>query len=203
MMIGICGGIGSGKSVVSRILRLRGEAVYDCDLEAKRIMDSSEEVLMALNNRYGDAVCPPKGPICRPELARRVFDSDKERLWLNSLVHRLVREDVSLWLSARMAEGRELCFVESAIPASSGLAGMCDEVWTVTAADEVRVARVKDRDTLPEEAIWSRIRSQKEEDRVLSGLPVRIRIIDNSGDRSLLLQINQAIFDSRAGAEGQ
>ena len=51
MMIGICGGIGSGKSVVSRILRLRGDAVYDCDLEAKRIMDSSEEVLTALNVR--------------------------------------------------------------------------------------------------------------------------------------------------------
>ena len=56
MMIGICGGIGSGKSVVSRILRLRGDAVYDCDLEAKRIMDSSEEVLTALNGRYGDDV---------------------------------------------------------------------------------------------------------------------------------------------------
>ncbi len=66
MMIGICGGIGSGKSVVSRVLRLRGEHVYDCDLEAKRIMDSSEEVLDALHERYGDVVCPVGGPICRP-----------------------------------------------------------------------------------------------------------------------------------------
>lgn len=57
-LIGICGGIGSGKSVISRVLRLRGEAVYDCDLEARRIMDTSEEVLRLLHERYGEEVCP-------------------------------------------------------------------------------------------------------------------------------------------------
>ena len=186
MMTGICGGIGSGKSVVSRILRLRGEAVYDCDLEAKRIMDSSEEVLSALHGRYGDAVCPVGGPICRPELAKRVFGSDEERMWLNALVHRMVREDVARWHASCMAEGRERCFVESAILASSGLAAMCDGVWLVTASEAVRVARIMQRDSLPEEAILRRSRSQQEEERMLfdSGKP--IRVIDNSGDEPLV-----------------
>lgn len=189
MMIGICGGIGSGKSVVSRILRLRGEPVYDCDLEAKRIMDSSEEVLAALHERYGDAVCRHGGPICRPELARRVFGCDEERLWLNSLVHRLVREDVGRWHAACMEEGHERCFVEAAILASSGLAGMCDEVWLVTAPEAIRVARVRQRDSLSEEAIRGRIRSQHEEERLLGASGIRVREIDNSGTVALLAQV--------------
>ena len=189
MMIGICGGIGSGKSVVSRILRLRGEPVYDCDLEAKRIMDSSEEVLEALHERFGDEVCPSCGPISRPELARRVFGSDEVRLWLNSLVHRLVRDDAARWYAARMSEGHERCFVEAAVLATSGLAAICDEVWLVSAPESIRVARVRQRDSLSEEAILSRIRSQQEEERILTAVGVPVREIDNYGSHSLLLQV--------------
>lgn len=188
-MIGICGGIGSGKSVVSRILRLRGEAVYDCDLEAKRIMDGSREVLDALNERYGEEVCPVGGPICRPELAKRVFGSDEERLWLNSLVHRLVREDVARWNVSQMKKGAKRCFVESAILATSGLSAMCDEIWLVTASEDVRIARIEQRDSLDDAAIRKRIQSQKEEENAIAASAIPLRIIDNSGDLPLLDQI--------------
>ena len=189
MIIGICGGIGSGKSVVSRILRLRGDAVYDCDLEAKRIMDHSEEVLSALHGRYGDTVCPAKGPICRPELAKRVFGEDKERLWLNSLVHRLVREDVARWSDEQMREGKERCFVESAILASSGLAAMCSEIWIVTAPEDIRIARTAARDSLDEDAIRKRISSQTVEESLLKLSSIPVRFIENDGVRSLLEQV--------------
>ncbi len=193
MMIGICGGIGSGKSVVSRILRLRGEHVYDCDLEAKRIMDSSAEVLDALHERYGDAVCPEGGPICRPELARRVFGNDDERLWLNALVHKLVRVDVAAWHDLLILDGCERCFVESAILAGSGLAAMCDEIWLVTASEEIRTARIKLRDSIDEEAIKKRILSQQEEERLIHEAGIPVRIIDNSGSRPLLPQLIWAL----------
>ena len=189
MMIGICGGIGSGKSVVSRVLRLRGEAVYDCDLEAKRIMDGSREVLDALHLRYGDEVCLVGGPICRPELAKRVFGSEDERLWLNSLVHRLVREDLERWHSEKMAEGHCRCFVESAILASSGLAKMCEEIWMVTASEDVRIKRIESRDSLDAESIRKRILSQKEEESLLEATCIPLRIIDNSGTIPLLTQL--------------
>ncbi len=185
-MIGICGGIGSGKSVVSRVLRLRGEAVYDCDLEAKRIMDGSEEVRSALHERYGDAVCPLVGPICRSELAKRVFGNDEERLWLNSLVHRLVREDLGRWHEAKASEGCGRCYVESAILATSGLARMCDEIWIVTASEDVRIARIKSRDSLDDESIQKRIRSQQEEETLLNALNIPLRVINNSGVVPLL-----------------
>lgn len=185
-LIGITGGIGSGKSVVSRILRLRGEAVYDCDLEAKRIMDESEEVLTALNERFGDEVCPVGGPIDRKALSRHVFGSDEHRLWLNSLVHRLVREDIILWSKVLEESGATRCYVESAILATSGLTAICDEIWIVTAPEKERIERVKGRDGLDEEDIRKRIESQKEEQRLVLAAGIPVRTIDNGSKASLL-----------------
>lgn len=187
--IGITGGIGSGKSVVSRTLRLRGCPVYDCDAEAKRIMDESEEVLDALNRRFGEDVCPKGGPIDRKRLAKFVFSEEEERLWLNNLVHRLVREDIVAWRHAAENSGQSICFVESAIMASSGLAAMCDEVWMVTASEDVRIARVDSRDGDDPESIRRRIKSQAEEERLIreSGIPLRT-IGNNPGD-ALLTEI--------------
>lgn len=189
MMIGICGGIGSGKSVVSRILRLRGLSVYDCDLEAKRIMDTSEEVLKALNSRFGDDVCPVNGPIDRRRLAHHVFGNDDHRLWLNSLVHRLVRDDVLVWCDAELESGHKICYVESAILASSGLADLCDEVWIVNAPEEERISRVVGRDGIDADAVRSRIKSQLHELELLESSKSAIRIIENAASSSLLEQI--------------
>lgn len=187
--IGIAGGIGSGKSVVSRILRLRGCAVYDCDFEARRIMDSSEEVHEALHQRFGNEVCTVGGPINRPRLAQYVFESDDHRLWLNSLVHRLVIKDVKAWRKAFGNTGAEVCYVESAILASSGLAHLCDEIWIVSAPEDIRIERVKARNSTDEVHIRKRIRSQQEEERLIleSGIPVRI--VDNGNDASLTMQL--------------
>lgn len=186
MLIGICGGIGCGKSVVSRILRLRGAEVYDCDLEARRIMDESEEILLALNERFGEDVCPIGGPIHRPNLARHVFSDDNHRLWLNSLVHRLVKEDIELWQRERTGE---ISYVESAIIASSGLAELCDEIWIITASEDERIARVRNRDGMSEQHIRRRMESQKEEERLLHTCGIPLRYIDNSMSSSLLEQL--------------
>ncbi|MDE6341492.1 MAG: dephospho-CoA kinase [Muribaculaceae bacterium] len=189
MMIGICGGIGSGKSVVSRILRLRGEAVYDCDLNAKRIMDTSAEVIHALHARYGDSVCPAGGPICRPALSERVFSDEKERLWLNNLVHHLVRDDVERWHIRQQSAGKPRAFVEAAILASSGLAALCSEIWLVSAPEDVRLSRVSVRDGHNPDHIRDRIRAQDREEDLLRECGVPLRIIDNSGSMPLMPQI--------------
>lgn len=187
--IGITGGIGSGKSVVSRILRLRGCLVYDCDAEAKRIMDESAEVLAALNGRFGEEVCPKGGPIDRKRLAQFVFGSDEERLWLNSLVHRLVREDIMRWRQMAAYTGKEKCFVESAIMASSGLSALCNEIWIVTASEDVRISRVGFRDGIDIDSIRRRIKSQEDEEKLLWDSGVPIRLISNNPEDSLLFEI--------------
>lgn len=189
-LIGITGGIGCGKSVLSRILRLRGEHVYDCDLEARRIMDGSEKVRGSLRGRFGEAVCPAGGPIDRKVLAAHVFGSDEHRRWLNALVHRLVRSDLKAWSAALEQAGAEVCFVESAILASSGIADLCDEVWLVTASDEVRVARVASRDGADPAGIAARMRAQTEEERLLNEKGIPLRSISNNPPDSLLRQLD-------------
>lgn len=189
-IIGITGGIGGGKSVVSRILRLKGHEVYDCDREAKRIMDTYPSVLKALNERFGDEVCPPAGPINRPNLAKIVFSSEHHLHWLNRLVHDSVRLDFLSRCSAQMETNPfATMYVESAILASSGLAKHCDEVWVVDASEEERIRRVTARDRLSEAEITLRIESQRKEMKLLRESGVPLRIIDNSGDASLLEQI--------------
>lgn len=188
-IIGICGGIGSGKSVVSRMLRLRGEAVYDCDIEARRLMDTTPEVLRKLNIRYGDKVCPPQGPICRTELAKRIFGDDRERQWLNSMVHQMVREDVRTWAESLFSTGRERCYVESAIPATSGLTAMCNGIILVDAPESIRITRVKDRDGLDEASIRRRIASQEEEERLIKESGCMVVSICNDDVSSVLESI--------------
>lgn len=187
MLRGIAGGIGAGKSVVSRILRLRGFGVYDCDCRAKEIMDNDEEILSSLHSHFGESVVNIlQRKINRAELASIVFSIEEERLWLNELVHDAVRRDIMCW--HKSAKGN--IFVESAIIVESGLAGLCSEVWYVDASAEVRIARVLARNPeLTLENIQARIRSQESERNALYSSGIPIRQILNDGTTPLLPQL--------------
>lgn len=168
-LIGLTGGIGSGKSVVSRVLRIRGCHVYDCDLEARRLMDGSEDVCRALRGRWGEDIYDSCGRLDRRRVAGYVFGDDAERAWLDALVHGMVRQDVKDW-TERHSDAPVL-FVESAILCTSGLAAMCAEVWEVTAPLQVRIARLAARSGLSEAEARARIEAQRHEAELLSQLP--------------------------------
>lgn len=177
-VIGITGGIGAGKSVVSRILRLKGYPVYDCDSEARSLMESSEEILAALQGRFGEECILECGGLNRGYIASRVFNDAEELTWLNALVHGAVREDVRDWVEARASAGKEILFVESAILYTSGLDKMCDRIWLVTAPEELRLERAMKRGGASEEDLRRRIESQRME---FDALPaVKVSEIENS-----------------------
>lgn len=177
-VIGITGGIGAGKSVVSRILRLKGYPVYDCDSEARSLMESSEEILAALQGRFGEECILECGGLNRGYIASRVFNDAEELTWLNTLVHGAVREDVRDWVEAHASAGKEILFVESAILYSSGLDKMCDRIWLVTAPEELRLERAMQRGGASEEDLRRRIESQRME---FDALPAgKVSEIENS-----------------------
>ena len=185
-LIGITGGIGSGKSVVSRILRLQGHCVYDCDHTAKILMEQNYSLKQAIAQRLGNECITSDGMLNRAEIARHVFsDGDKLR-WLNSMVHAIVVDDVRLW---RESSGSQNVFVESAILNSSGLSKICDEIWLVDAPVDVRIERATRRDYSSMGDVKKRVNAQKDE---YSCFPTHIplRVIRNYGDESLLEQIN-------------
>lgn len=177
-IIGITGGIGAGKSVVSRILRCRGFEVYDCDLEAKRIMDSSATLKKQLRSRLGKSCVSDTGVINRSEIAGIIFADESCRAWLNSRVHSMVCGDV-LEKARSTVDG--LLFVESAIMRTSKLTDLCSAIILVDAPVETRVRRAAGRDSVSAESVRRRIEAQKEEYGKFGDLPLFV-ILNSDGD---------------------
>lgn len=195
VVIGLTGGIGAGKSVVARVLRCKGFAVYDCDLEAKRIMEASGELKGELRRQWGDSCIRPDGSIARDMVAMHVFGDDDKRRWLNSKVHTLVREDIRQTIESKRVNDIEsektLFFVESAILNTSRLTEECDCIWLVEASEEVRLNRAMARDCSSIDKIACRMRSQQREFEDFGSKPVTV--FDNNDDSELLKSIELAL----------
>lgn len=157
--IGIAGGIGAGKSVVSRVLRCNGFPVYDCDSEAKKLMVTNLEIRNSLKEKLGNDIYFPDGTLNRKNLAGKLFSNPDVRAFVNSVVHTAVIKDIKE--TRRHIQG--LFFIESAILASSKLDRECDRIWLVEAPINERIRRVGIRDSIDSKEILKRIESQKEE----------------------------------------
>jgi len=160
-LTGITGGIGSGKSMVSRICRLLGYPVYDCDSRAKELMNSDVAVRDGIIRILGKNSYSESGEIDRRYISDAIFGDDKMLEAVNNLVHARVREDLVDWCRSRSQEKR--VFVESAVFFSSGLNAMTDSVWVVEAGNSIRIARVCQRDNCDVEAVNARMEAQKRE----------------------------------------
>ena len=154
-LIAITGGIGSGKSVVSKILMKLGYPVYDCDSRAKSIMDSSEAIKTALRDEISPDVITADNSIDRKRLSQIVFSDSTKLAKLNGIVHSAVRDDILSWIS-----DKKISFVETAILYESGLDRMVNQVWQVVAPPELRIERVMKRNGMTEQQIRARIEAQ-------------------------------------------
>ena len=135
-IVGITGGIGSGKSTIAQELAKRGFTVYDCDREAKRIIVEDAEVRQAIVGLFGENAYVD-GRYNTAYVAQRVFEDGALREQLNAIVHPAVEQDIRV---------KQPDFVESAILYESGLDKLCERVIVVEAPDEVRIARTIARD---------------------------------------------------------
>ena len=155
--IGITGGIGSGKSTVSRLLEVLGVPVYISDLETKRLMVSDSFIREELSALLGAEVYAG-GTLNKPLLASYLFGSPEHAKEINCIVHR-VKEDFRRWTQCRTAF--PIVGIESAILVEAGFAGEVDAIVMVYAPEEVRILRAVRRDASSRELIEKRIRSQK------------------------------------------
>ena len=146
--VGITGGIGSGKSRIAQELAKRGFVVYDCDREAKRIIEENEDVQKAIIELLGEEafIHLPLGHVPGIKyntkyVAKRVFSEPELLERLNAIVHPAVGEDIK----RKISEERTL-LIESAILYEAGLDRLCDRIIVVDAPEDVRIARVIERD---------------------------------------------------------
>ena len=168
MIIGLTGGIGSGKSTIAQGLRQMGYAVYDTDSEAKRLIVEDENVRTQMVQLFGNEVYA-NGVYQTALVAQRVFTDRSLLAKLNAIVHPAVRADILRWAtmqdspSFRKGLGVGLCFVECAILYQAGFNELCDKVVAVTAPEEVRLARVLARDHSTIDKVRARMRAQEAE----------------------------------------
>ena len=155
-IIGLTGGIGSGKTMVANYISSLGIPVYIADEEAKKIMDS-DNVVQAISNAFGDNIIQNK-KINREKLSKLVFNKPAELQKLNAIIHPLVKVDFDKWL--KNYEKFLFVFKEAAILFESGSYKYCDAVIAVTAPVETRLQRVIERDKSDRESVIKRMQNQ-------------------------------------------
>lgn len=185
--IAIIGGIGSGKSVVSRLFRLMNIPVYDCDSEAKRLMNTSAALRSELIKAIDERVYQADGVIDRAYLASFMFGNAQHVALVNSIVHPAVRADFKQWAANTQAS---IVAVETAILFESGLDADVDSIVLVSAPIETRISRAILRDHSNEQAIRQRMKSQMSDTELVTRAN---HIIQNDDTTSLIVQVEQVI----------
>jgi len=157
LIVGITGGIGSGKSTVARFLRAQGYKVYDSDLEAKKIQNTDAKVRAATIQLFGNKAYTGN-EMNRPFVAKRVFEDKNLLKKLNEIVHPAVKNDFLMWVKENKNE--KILFIESAILFESGFNSLVDKVLLISASKETRIYRVMKRDGVTRENVIQRIENQ-------------------------------------------
>ena len=182
--IGITGGIGSGKSIVTQLLTIYGIPAYIADDESKRLTNTAPAIRTALINLFGESIYTEQG-LNRQMLASQIFNNDLILKQVNNIIHPIVADDFNCWCTR---QENSLCAVESAILFESGFNKLTDVTLMVYAPLEIRISRVLSRDHVSKESIINRIKSQMpdEEKEQLADFT-----IINDGKHALIPQVEK------------
>lgn len=162
--LAITGSIGSGKSVVSRMMNVLGVPVYDCDVNAKRLMTDDEFIVSELKRMFGDECYEDDGTLNRQYIASRIF-TDKENIKrVNSLVHPVVKRDFEEWAAKQESS---VVAVETAILYESGMIEAVDKVLVVWADRETAISRTIQRSGMNRIQVENRMNNQMSVDDLL------------------------------------
>ena len=154
MILGITGGTGCGKTTLLELLRQRGAMVLDCDAIYHGLLETDPTLLAAIAQRFPGVVAD--GRLQRKKLGAVVFADEQALLDLNRITHAAVRQAVL----RKLAEGPELAAIDAIGLFEGGLAELCDLTVAVTAPEEMRIARLMERDGICREYALARIRAQ-------------------------------------------
>jgi dephospho-CoA kinase len=156
-VIGLTGGIGSGKSTIARVFETLGFPVFDADKEALYLYESDPTLLSEVVQTFGDDVLLSGGRLNRMALANIVFREEEALKKLNALVHPRVARRFEEWKQQQHAK---MVIREAAILFESGSDVGCDAVIVVTAPEELRVQRVMKRNGISESEVRARMARQ-------------------------------------------
>ena len=184
VILGITGGIGSGKSIVSHVLSTMDIPVYDCDSRAKALNETDEVIRKGLIKIVGNEVYSLNGKLNREKLAEYLFASKEHTTQIDSLIHPRVKADITQWLLNQ--NGHQLVGIESAILFESGINKLVNDIINVSAPESVRLQRIIKRDYTDIKKIKARMHAQMNDEE-------RIKLckftITNDNEHALIPQI--------------
>ena len=180
--IGLSGGIGSGKSYVAKILEKMGIPVYYSDAQSKALTDTHPHIISELIKRFGTTIYED-GVLNRNALASIIFDSEENRLFVNNLIHPIVRADFDAWCAQ---QNSPLVFNEAAIIFETGAYRQFDATVLVIAPIDTRIQRIIQRDRCTQEQAEARINSQWSDEQKI---PLANAIVSNNGHEAVLIQV--------------
>ena len=190
-IIGITGGIGSGKSTVCRIFQHLGYAVYSADDRAKAVMHSSAPLIVQIKDLFGEKAYFSDGTLNRKWIGSQVFSDKKKLQALNALVHPAVHQDFHNWVESLLPSySKSFVLYEAAILFESGGRDRVDGVMTVFAPKSLRIQRVVSRDGVSREQVIERMDNQWPDHKKLA---LADFVIYNDGTHMLIPQVIDAI----------
>jgi dephospho-CoA kinase len=197
LRIGLTGGIGSGKSTVSRLLAEHGAVIVDADAIAREVVEPGTPGLAAVVEAFGTGVLAPDGSLDRPALAAVVFADPEARRRLDAIVHPLVRARAAEVAAAAAPDAVVVHDVPLLV--ETGQAGLYDVVVVVEADPETRVARLVQRGLTAEDA-RARMAAQATDEQRRAVADV---VLDNSGTPERLAeQVDRVWADRVVPARG-
>ena len=194
LVIGLTGGIGTGKSEVARLLEGLGAAMVDADQVGHEAYRPNSEGWREVVDAFGEDILLDNGEIDRRKLGQRVFSYPKQLAKLNQIMHPRMARMVASKLDVLRVEGVSVAIVEAALLFEAGWDNLVDEVWVTDSPVDAVVNRLQARNGLSEEEVRKRMRSQMDREERLTRAHV---VIDNSGDRASLVRKVNDLWDSR------
>ena len=183
-IIGLTGGIASGKSTVTSYLREKGYPVIDADQVVHDLQAPGGELYQALVEHFGREVLLDTGDLNRPALAQRIFSSQKEIVWSNQVQGDIIRKALARERD-RLAATEDIFFMDIPLLIEQGYLDWFDQVWLVYVTEDTQLERLMERNALTEDQVRDRLAAQMslEEKKALVDL-----VIDNNSKRDHLYQ---------------
>jgi dephospho-CoA kinase len=178
-IIGITGGIASGKSTVSLYLQELGFTIVDADLASRAVVEPGEEAYHQVVKAFGEDILLTDGNIDRVKLGSIIFNDQEKRLLLNGIVHPAVRNWMRVKTEAALSSGEETVFMDIPLLFESKLTFMVDKTLLIYVDEQVQLKRLMNRNGLSEKEALARINSQMP---LADKKALADAVIDNNGD---------------------
>lgn len=191
--LAVVGGIGSGKSVVSRMLDIMGVPVYDCDSRAKELMVQNPRIINELKRMFGEECYDADGGLNRKYLASCIFVDERNTKRVNALVHPVVKADFCSWAQEQDAP---VVAVETALLYESGMADVVDKTLLVWTDKETAITRTMTRSGMSRTQVLNRMAKQMSTDDLLL---LTDYAIYNGGSNAIMPAVAELIAGLREG----